>query len=71
MQEAIEVTGGRYYTEGEKNSVSNIVNNIEKIGKSKIKAPKSIKIIDKPQMPFIFLTVSIMGVFILDKKVNV
>lgn len=70
MQEAIEITGGKYYTEGERNSVSNIVDNIEKTGKSKIKLPEKMKIIDKPEVPFVVLIITIMGVFILDKKVN-
>lgn len=71
MQEAIEITGGKYYTEGEKNSVSNIVDSIEKKGKSEIKSSKNVKIIERPELPFVVLTISVFGVFVLDKKVNV
>lgn len=71
MKEAIEITGGSHYTEGDKNTISSIIDNIEKKGKNLIKGENEVKIVDKPQIPFIILIISLMGLFILDKKVNI
>ena len=69
MKNAVETTGGIYYTEGEK-SVSDIVKNIEQKGKSLIKGNKEVRMTDKPEIPFLMLLLSISGLFVLNKKVN-
>lgn len=70
FKKAVELTGGNYYTEGEKGGITSIVDKIEKKGKSLIKGPTEVKLIDVPQVPFVILTLSLIGLFILDKKVN-
>lgn len=69
MKDAIEATGGVYYTEGEK-TVSDIVKSIEQRGKSLIKGNKEVKMTDKPEIPFIMLLISSFGLLVLNKKVN-
>lgn len=69
MKNAVEITGGTYYTEGESN-VANIVKNIEQKGKSLIKGKKETKMTDKPEIPFVVLIISVAGLFVLNKKVN-
>lgn len=68
LRQAVETTGGSYYTEDY--SVKEIVKEIEKKGKSLIKGQKEIKKIDVPQIPFVILVISILALFILNKKVN-
>ena len=46
------------------------MNNIEKKGKSLIKGPKEVKLMDIPQIPFVILNIAVIGLFILEKKVN-
>ena len=69
MKNAVEETGGIYYTEGD-NNVSDIVKNIEQKGKSLIKGKKETKMVDKPELPFAILLISTTGLFVLNKKVN-
>lgn len=70
LKKAVEKTGGTYYTESFSSTVSNIVSNIEQKGKSLIKGKKEVRKIDKPQIPFIMLMISLFILFILNKKVN-
>ena len=74
LKSAVEVTGGVYYEQGmgkkENSNVNDIVNNIEQRGKNLIKGEKEVKLIDKPEIPFVVLNISLIGLFILDKKVN-
>jgi len=70
LKNAVESTGGTYYTADSLTTVSSIVNNIEQKGKSLIKGAKETKKIDKPQIPFVILTISITALFILNKKVK-
>lgn len=70
LKKAVEITGGKLYTENSESTVSDIVNNIEQTGKSLIKNKKEIRKIDKPQIPFILLVISITILFVLNKKVK-
>lgn len=69
MKNAVEETGGIYYTEGD-NNVSDIVKNIEQKGKSLIKGKKETKMVNKPELPFVMILISTTGLFVLNKKVN-
>lgn len=66
----VEKTGGTYYTNSYSNTVSEIVKNIEQKGKNLVKGQKEVRKIDMPQIPFILLTISLMILFILNKKVK-
>lgn len=70
FKQAVELTGGNYYTDTSSTTVKDIVNEIEKKGKSLIKGQKQVTKIDIPQVPFIILLISLMALFILNKKVN-
>ena len=70
MKLAIESTGGKYYTEGTNATVKDIVNEIEKTGKSLMKSKSENRIFDYPEVPFILLVVSVAILYILNKKVN-
>ena len=65
-------TGGSYYTvvEESRDSVSEIVNEIEKKGKNLIKEQKNPNFVDKPEVVFSLLSTSTICLFILNKKVN-
>ncbi len=73
LKSVAEITGGEYYEEGDKSSsnVDNIVKNIERKSKNLVKNQKNIEKIDKPELIEILLIVSVIGLFILDKKVSV
>lgn len=71
FKKAVELTGGKYYTMSSKNQVQDIVNNIEKTSKSLIEGQEETRKVDQPQLPFVILIISIAGLFILDKKVNI
>ena len=70
MKLAVESTGGKYYTEGTDATVKDIVNEIEKTGKSLMKSKTENRIIDYPEVPFVLLMVSVIVLYILNKKVN-
>ena len=68
FKSAVEKTGGIYYDENSL-SVKDIVSHIEKNSKSLLKEPSQITKIDKPQMPFIILMISIIFLIVINKKV--
>lgn len=70
LKKAIETTGGKYYTMSSKNQVKSIVENIENTSKNLIEGQVETRKIDQPQIPFCILVISIIVLFILDKKVN-
>ena len=70
LKDAVENTGGKLYTSDSKTTVSDIVKNIEQTGKSLIKNKKEIRKIDKPEIPFILLVLSITILFVLNKRVK-
>lgn len=70
FKEAVEITGGEFYTETSSGTVSSIVNSIDQKAKSLVKGQKQSRKIDKPEIPFIVLIVSLFVLFILDKKVK-
>lgn len=71
FKSAMELTGGALYKYKSSQSVSEIVNGINKKEKSAIKGRKEILKNDIPKVPFIILTISIFILFILNKKVKV
>lgn len=70
LRQAVETTGGSLYTETNSETVSSIVDKIEKTKKTEIQGTKETKRLDKPEIPFIILCVSICILFILNKKVK-
>lgn len=71
LRNAVKKTGGDLYTETSSETVSKIVSKIEKTQKNEIEGTKETKRIDKPELPFIILTVSVVILFILNKKLRV
>lgn len=70
LRKAVETTGGSLYTETSSETVSDIVQKIEKTKKTEIQGTKETKRLDKPEIPFIILCISICILFILNKKVK-
>lgn len=70
FKEAVEITGGEFFTETSSGTVSSIVNSIDQKAKSLVKGQKQSRKIDKPEVPFIVLIVSLFVLFMLDKKVK-
>lgn len=74
MKNAVELTGGRYYKEtdysGNGQTVPEIVGSIEQTQKSLFKGNKKMKDVDKPEVPFVILCISIMILFGLENKVK-
>lgn len=71
LKKAVEVTGGKYYTLQEGQTVKEIVSDIEKTTKSLIEGQVETRVIDQPLIPFLIIVISISGLLILDKKVNI
>lgn len=71
MKEAVENTGGTFFDEASGSTVKEIVNNIEKKGKSLLEVNEETRKVDKPFVPFILLVTSVAILFILNKKVKV
>lgn len=68
FKQAVEQTGGKFY-QNSRQSVSNIVEDIEKTSKSLLKKQVEKRTVDIPQIPFIILLAGITGVIIISKKV--
>ena len=64
----VEKTGGKYY-EHSKSTVNNIVQDIESTSKSLLKKQYETKKIDLPEVPFIILFISLIGIIVISKKV--
>lgn len=71
LKNAIEKTGGEYYTEDSASTVDSIIENIERKEKSLMQGAKETKEIDQPLIPFIIILVSVIILCILNKKVKV
>ncbi len=71
LQDVVRTTGGELYTEDGKETVSNIVQQIESKQKTEIEGSKETKRLDKPEIPFIILLISIIVLFITSKKVKI
>ncbi len=69
FKEAIENNGGKYYSES-KESVENIVNDIEKTSKSLLPGHIETKKMDIPEIPFILILISTTSFILLNKKVK-
>ena len=67
FREAIESTGGQFYNYSD-STTGNIVNSINLTTKSKINSVET-KVYDIPELPFIFLFISLSAIIIIDKKV--
>lgn len=70
FEKAVKKTGGKYYTSEASTTVSKIVEDIEKTGKSLVLGQKEVRKVDKPLIPFVILIISLMTLFILNKKVK-
>lgn len=68
FEKAVQQTGGKYY-KNSRQTVSNIVSDIENTSKSLLKQKIEKRVIDIPQIPFVILFVSIIGTIIVSKKV--
>lgn len=68
FKNAVEKTGGKFY-EHSKSTVNNIVDDIESTSKSLLENQIETKILDIPQIPFILLILSTIGIIIISKKV--
>ena len=68
FQNSVVKTGGKYYDHS-KSTVSSIVDDIEKTSKSLLKNNTTTKDIDIPEIPFIILLISILGLVYMSKKV--
>lgn len=71
LKNAVEITGGELYTETSSETVSKIVKKIESTKKMELESSKQTKKIDKPEIPFIILILSIIILFITNKKVKI
>lgn len=70
MKSVIEKNGGKYYSENA-SSIESIIDSIEKTSKSLLENKVETKKIDRPEIPFILLLLSISSFILLAKKVNV
>ena len=68
FKSAVEKTGGKFY-EHSTSTVNNIVNDIELTSKSLLKNQIETKKTDIPQIPFILLIISIIGIITISRKV--
>ncbi len=68
MENAVLKTDGKFYIHG-KDTIQNIVNDIEKTSKTLLKGRKETREDDVPEIPFIILVVSISLLLFLDRKV--
>lgn len=66
---AVKITDGKYYDYSE-SSISNIVEEIYSFSKSPLNKHDEIRKIDLPEIPFVILCISIIGIIILRKKVS-
>ena len=66
---AVEKTGGKFY-EHSTSTVNNIVNDIESTSKSLLQNNVETKELDIPQIPFMILLISIIGIIFISKKVS-
>ena len=69
LKNAVESTGGKYY-EHSNSTVNSIVEDIEATSKTLLQNQYETKKIDIPQIPFIILIVSVIGIVIISKKVT-
>ena len=70
MRMAIEKTGGKYYTTASNTTVKDIVKEIESKAKNVTETKTNVRVIDYPQVPFVLLLISIIVLYVLNKKVN-
>lgn len=68
FKNAVEKTGGKFY-EHSNSTVNNIVDDIEATSKSLLQNQYETKEIDIPQIPFVIMVISIIGIIIISKKV--
>ncbi len=68
FKSAVESTGGKYYEHSSK-TVDNIVSDIDNTSKSLLQNQVETKVLDIPEIPFIILLISIIGIITLRKVV--
>ena len=67
MKKAVEKTGGNFYLEEEKETISDVVKNIEKETKSVLRDDIEVQEIDIVFAPFILLILGVSCLFVLKK----
>lgn len=67
MKRVVESTRGKMYVAEDKSTVKNIVADIEKTTKSRIKGDIEIRIIEITRLPFILLLISVVCMFVTSK----
>lgn len=70
FKKAMELTGGKLYKASASTTVSEIVNQINEKEKALIKGQKLTIKTGIPQVPFIVLVISVLILFIMNKRVN-
>lgn len=68
FKNAVLKTGGKFY-EHSYNNVHSIVSDIESTSKSLLNNKTEVKKVDIPQIPFVILLFSVLGILIIEKKV--
>lgn len=71
LRSAVEKTGGELFTETSSETVSKIVDKIEKTNKTEMKGSKQTKQVDKPEIAFVILILSVIILFITSKRVKI
>ena len=66
---AVKVTHGKYYDYSD-SSISSIIEDIYSFSKTSLNKHDETRKIDIPKIPFIILCISLIGIFILRKKVS-
>ena len=66
---AVKVTDGKYYDYSD-SSISSIIEDIYSFSKTSLNKHDETRKIDIPEIPFIILCISLIGIFILRKKVS-
>lgn len=69
FKSAIEATGGKFYEEST-STVKGIVSDIEATSKSLLKGNLETKMVDIPEVPFIILTLSVIGLIFAKKVIG-
>ncbi|MCL1917546.1 MAG: hypothetical protein FWG14_04410 [Peptococcaceae bacterium] len=71
LKKAVEATGGTLYIENTSSRISNIINSIEQTQKTLLEGPQETRIVDKPLLPLVALTLSLLALFLLIRKAGV
>ena len=70
MKAAVENTGGQFYLEEESGTFRKIVEKIEEQSEGLVKVNNYVREVNYPRAPFILLSVSILLLFVVGKKLR-